>query len=60
MLNLNQMELNSIRECVSSHITIASKFSSYANKVSDPEIKQMFKNSATQAEQSANKLTQML
>lgn len=60
MPNLNQMELNSIRECVASHITMSSKFSSYASKVTDPEIKQMFKNAANQAEQSANKLTNML
>lgn len=60
MPNLNQMELNSIRECVCSHITMSAKFSSYANKVTDPEIKQMFKNAATQSEQAANKLTQML
>lgn len=60
MSNLNEMELNSIRECVLSHITMSSKLLSYSNKVTDPGIKQMLKNASTQAEQSANKLTQML
>ena len=60
MSNFNEMELNSIRECVLAHITISSKLLSYSNKVTDENLKQMFKNASTQAEQAANKLTQML
>ncbi len=60
MSNLNQIELNFIRECVSNNITVYSKFSSYANKISDIEVKQMLKNAAIQAEQNANKLIQLL
>lgn len=60
MSNFNEMELNSIKDCVFSNITMSAKLSSYANKVSDSELKQMFKNNSTQKEHSANKLTQML
>lgn len=60
MASLNQMELNSIRECVSNHITMASKLSAYATKVTDSELKQMFKSASTEATQNAQKLIQML
>lgn len=57
---LNQMELNSIREIVSGHQTNAAKLSTYANQCKDQQIKQMFQNASMQAEQSAQKLIQML
>lgn len=60
MPQLNQMELNSIRETVSSHQAMSAKFSAYANQCKDPQIKQMFQNASVQAEQSAQKLIQML
>lgn len=60
MANLTQMEMNSIRESVCAHITMSNKLSSYANKVNDSEVKQMFKNASTHAEESAEKLLQML
>ncbi|WP_317367847.1 hypothetical protein [uncultured Tyzzerella sp.] len=60
MSNLNQMEINAIRECVSNHITIASKLSCYATKACEPELKEMFKSSSLKAEQSAQKLVQLL
>ncbi|WP_250277507.1 hypothetical protein [[Clostridium] colinum] len=60
MSNLNQMEINSIRECVSNSITMSSKLSCYANKACDSELKEMFKSSSIKAEQSAQKLIQLL
>lgn len=60
MSNFTQVELNSIRECVSEHITLSSKFLAYSTKASDTEIKQLFKNASTEADKSANKLTNML
>ncbi len=60
MSNLNQMEINAIRECVSNNITISSKLSCYATKACEPELKEMFKNSSIKAEKSAQKLIQLL
>lgn len=60
MTKVSQMDLNSIRETVSNHITTAAKLSHYSNKVNDPELKQMLKNASLQAEQGAQKLIQML
>lgn len=60
MSNLSQVEVNSIRECVCNHITISSKLGCYANKVSDSELKEMFKTSSVKAEQAAQKLIQLL
>jgi len=60
MANVNLQELNSIRECVGSHQTTSAKLSEYANKCTDPQVKQMFSQASTQAAQAAQKLTQML
>ncbi len=60
MSNLTQMEINAIRECVSTNIAISSKLSSYANKASEPELKEMFKNSSLKSEQYAQKLLHLL
>ena len=60
MANLNQMELSSIREVVSCHVTTAAKLNTYANQCQDPHIKQMFQQAATEAQKSAQKLVQML
>ncbi|MCL2853126.1 MAG: hypothetical protein FWE20_08865 [Defluviitaleaceae bacterium] len=58
--NVNLQELNSIRECASSHQTQAAKLNDFANKCNDPQIKQMFSQASKQASQAAQKLTQML
>lgn len=60
MTNLSQSELNSIRELVMGHQTIASKLSAYANQCEDPQIKQMFNQASNQASQGAQNLLQML
>ncbi len=60
MPNLNESELNSIREAVTAHQTTANKLCDYANQCQDAEIKQMFQQASTQAKQGAQKLTNML
>ena len=60
MPGLKQSELNWIREMVSCHQTTASKLSTYADQVQDPQIKQMFTQASTKAKQAAQNLVQML
>ena len=60
MTGLKQSELNSIREVVASHQTVSNKLSSYAEQISDPNIKQMFSQASTKARQAAQNLIQML
>jgi len=60
MAKLNQMELNSIREVVTSHQMAANKLTDYAGQCQDPQIKQMFTTAANDARKSAQQLIQML
>ena len=60
MPNLNQSEFNSIREVASCHITTAMKLEEYASKCNDPQIRQMFTQSANDARRGAHQLTNML
>ena len=60
MQNISQSELNSIREVVTSHVTMANKLKDYSEKVNDGSIKQMFTQASTQAHQSAQNLISML
>lgn len=60
MTNLTQSELNSIREVVTGHQTMACKLKSFSGQVQDAQIKQMFTKASQDAQQSAQKLIQML
>ena len=60
MHGLKQSELNSIREVAACHQTVANKLSIYAEQVNDPNIKQMFTQASTKANQGAQNLIQML
>jgi len=60
MTGLKQSELNSIREVVAGHQTVANKLHAYADQVNDPTIKQMFSKASTEARQAAQNLIQML
>lgn len=60
MTSLTQSELNSIREVVTAHQMMSCKLSDYASQVQDPQIRQMFSQASTQAQQSAQNLIQML
>ncbi|MDR1067053.1 MAG: hypothetical protein LBL35_06450 [Clostridiales bacterium] len=60
MQNLTQPELNSIREVAMAHQTLHTKFTNYASQCNDPQIKQMFTKAATDAQNAAQNLIQML
>ena len=60
MPNLTQVEINSIREVVAAHQTTAAKLNNYAGLCQDAEVKQMFRQAATEAAKSASNLIQML
>jgi hypothetical protein len=60
MANFTQSEVNSIREVVMSHQTMASKLSTYAGQCQDAQIKQVFTQAAQEAHKSAQNLIQML
>ena len=60
MTGLKQSELNSIREVAAAHQTVANKLNTYAEQVTDPNIKQMFIHASSKAKQGAQNLIQML
>ena len=60
MANLSQQELNSIREVVSGHQTVASKLCTYAGQVQDPTLKQMFEQGSQDARKNAMDLINMI
>ncbi|MGF7060360.1 hypothetical protein [Brassicibacter mesophilus] len=57
---INQMELQNLREIVGSHKLMATKLSEYANQCQDQQIKQMFTQAAQSAKTTAQNLTQSL
>ncbi|NLM52824.1 MAG: hypothetical protein GX197_08425 [Firmicutes bacterium] len=60
MSMLNQQELENLRHLIGAHETGAQKLEAYAQQCSDPEIKQMFQQSANRARQTKQKLLQFL
>jgi len=60
MSNLTQQELSSIREVVTSHQNVATKLDSYAQNVSDPQLRQMFDKGAQDARKNAMDLISMI
>ena len=60
MPNLTQQELSSIREVVSSHQNVACKLDTYAQSISDPQLKQMFDKGAQDARKNAMDLINMI
>jgi hypothetical protein len=59
-VNINQQELENLRHLIGAHETGANKLETYAQQCSDPEIKQMFQQSANSARQTKQKLMQFL
>ncbi|EOD01550.1 hypothetical protein [Caldisalinibacter kiritimatiensis] len=57
---LNQMELQNLREIISGHQTMISKLNSYAQSCQDPQIKRMFQQGAQSAQTTVQNLTQSL
>lgn len=60
MAQINQMELQNLRHLIGSHETAYKKLSTYAQQCTDPEIKQMFQQSAQDAQNSKQKLISFL
>lgn len=60
MGNINQMELNHLREIASLHQNMATKFNFFANQCQDQQFKQLFQQSAKDAETTASSLTNSL
>lgn len=59
-VNLNQMELQNLRHLIGAHETAEKKLNFYADQCSDPQIKQMFQQSAKSASQTRQKLMSFL
>lgn len=59
-MNINQMELQSLRHLISSHETSEKKLNFYASQAQDPQVKQMFQQSAQSASQTRQKLITFL
>jgi len=57
---LNQMELQNLRELISAHDTACKKLETYAQQCTDPEFKQMFQQSAQSARNTKQKLASFL
>lgn len=60
MAQLNQLELENLRHLIGSHETAHKKLSTYAQQATDPQVKQMFQKSATEAMNTKQKLITFL
>lgn len=60
MAQLNQLELQNVRHLVGGHQTIACKLNDYANQCQDQQIKQMFQQAATSAQNTTQRLMGLL
>lgn len=58
--NLTYQELNSVKEIAGEHLTMSSKFATYANQVQDPQLKQMLQQASTDAKTTATNLINSL
>lgn len=58
--NINQQELQSLREIIGDHQTMVTKFDFYSNQCQDPQIKQLFKQSGQDAQTTATNLINSL
>lgn len=62
-ININgitQQELNSVKEIAGAHVTMSEKFSMYSNQIQDPQFKQLFTQSGTDAKTTATNLINSL
>ncbi|KNF07210.1 hypothetical protein CLPU_21c00280 [Gottschalkia purinilytica] len=57
---ISQIELQNLREIVSSHQLMGKKLNEYANQCEDAQIKQMFQQAAQEANTTAQSLIQSL
>jgi truncated hemoglobin YjbI len=59
-MNINQMELQTLRHLIGSHEIGEKKLNFYASQAQDPQIRQMFQQSAQSASQTRQKLLSFL
>lgn len=59
-MNLNQQELQNLRHLIGAHQTAEKKLNFYAEQCQDPQVKQMFQQSAQSASQTCQKLMSFL
>ncbi|GFN34576.1 hypothetical protein [Tepidimicrobium xylanilyticum] len=50
MGNINQLELQNLREIIGVHQNMVSKYDFYSNQCHDPQLKQLFKKSSQDAQ----------
>lgn len=60
MANLTEKEVTFIQDMVASHQLASKKLSDYSNECTDANFKNMFSKASTEANQSAQKLIDML
>ncbi|XER10301.1 hypothetical protein SATMO3_04580 [Sporomusa aerivorans] len=60
MAQITQMELQHLRHMISGHETVANKLQAYAQQCTDPQLKQMFSQDATEARNAKQKLMSFL
>lgn len=60
MSQLNQMELQNLRHIIGCHDVAAQKLDTYSQSINDPQIKQMFQQSAQSARDAKQKLMSFL
>lgn len=60
LAQLNQQELENLRHLIGAHDTGAKKLETFAQQCNDPEIQQMFQQSANSARQTKQKLISFL
>lgn len=59
-MQLTQMELQNLRHLIGSHETAHQKLNAYAQQATDPQIKQMFQQSAQDAKNTKDQLMSFL
>lgn len=57
---LNQLELQNLRHLIGSHEMAYQKLSTYAQQCTDPQLKQLFQQSAQEAQQNKQRLMSFL
>lgn len=60
MTQINQMELQNLRHLIGGHQMMVAKLNTYAQQCQDPQVKQVFQQSAKSAENTAQKLMSFL
>jgi ferritin-like metal-binding protein YciE len=60
MAQLNELELQNLRELIGAHKTGSAKLRTYAQQCNDPQVKQLFEQAARSADSTIQKLTTFL